>query len=133
MYENVDHIGIATANVKEAVKPYIAMGFEVSEEEIVEDQGLKLIFVKIGKTRLEFLEPLSEESAIGKFLKKNPKGGIHHIAIKTNDVVKVIEKAKENSIRPLSEKPRNGAHNTKVVFMHPKDMSSVLVEFVQEG
>jgi methylmalonyl-CoA/ethylmalonyl-CoA epimerase len=133
MYENVDHIGIATPDVKEAVKPYLAMGFEVGKEEIVEDQGVKLIFVKVGNTRLEFLEPISEDSAIAKFLQKNPRGGIHHIAIKTDSAEKVIEKAKENSIRPLSDKPKKGAHNTEVVFMHPKDMSSILIEFVQEG
>ncbi len=133
MYENVDHIGIATPDVQEAVKPYRAMGFEVSKEEVVEDQGVRLIFVRIGNTRLEFLEPISEDSAIAKFLKKNPNGGLHHIAIKTNNVEKVIEIAKQNSIRPLSDKPKNGAHNTKVVFMHPKDMSYILTEFVQEG
>ncbi len=133
MYEKLDHIGIATPDVNQAVKPYKAMGFEISEEEIVEDQGVKLVFVKVGETRLEFLEPINENSAIAKFLQKNPKGGIHHIAIKTSDVKDVIKKAKENSIRPLSEDPKKGAHNTQVVFMHPKDMSSILVEFVQEG
>ena len=133
MYENVDHIGIATPDVRKAIEPYVAMGFEVGEEEMVEDQGVKLIFVKIGNTRLEFLEPTTESSAIAKFLQKNPKGGIHHIAIKTNNVRKVIETAKKNSIRPLSDKPKKGAHNTEVVFIHPKDMSSILIEFVQEG
>jgi len=129
--KKIDHIGIVVNSIENALKLYKALlGLNVKGEEILEDRGLKVAFIEVGDVRLELLEPLNENSEISGFLAKRGEG-IHHIAYEVENVKEMIEKAKNVGIKPLSDEPKPGAHNTNVVFLHPKTTNGVLVELVE--
>ena len=80
--------------------------------------------------KIELLESTSEDSAIAKFIEK--KGaGIHHIAFEVDNIEKAIEELKVKNFSLIDEKPREGAHNTKVAFLHPKSTGGILLELVE--
>lgn len=129
--KKIDHIGIAVKSIENALNLYKALlGLNVKGEEILEDRGLKVAFIEVGDVRLELLEPLNENSEISGFLAKKGEG-IHHIAYEVENVKEMIEKAKNVGVKPLSDEPKPGAHNTRVVFLHPKTTNGVLVELVE--
>ena len=129
----IDHIGIVVKNIEERLKLYKDfLGLEVSKVEELPERGLRVHFVKIGETRFELLEEISEDSEIHSFLEKRGEG-IHHIAIKVDNASEAIEKALENGLKPLSNEPKKGAHGTKVFFIHPKTTGGILLELVEGG
>ena len=129
----IDHIGIAVRNAEERLKLYRdLLGLEVTHTEDLPDRGLRVYFVKIGETRFELLEELSENSEIHSFLEKRGEG-IHHIALRVENIEKFIEKSKELGFKPLTDEPQIGAHKTKVVFIHPKTTGGILLELVEGG
>ncbi len=129
----IDHIGIAVKDASERLKLYKdLLGLEVTGSEELPERGLKVHFVKIGETRFELLEEISEKSEISSFLEKRGEG-IHHVAIRVEGIENFIEKAKELGFKPLSDEPQKGAHGTKVVFLHPKTTGGILIELVEGG
>ncbi|MDY6915237.1 MAG: methylmalonyl-CoA epimerase [Candidatus Cloacimonadota bacterium] len=130
MLEKIDHIGIAVEDLDEAIALYEKMGLKLAGTEIVEDQKVKVAFFPIGEIRLELLEPTNEESPIAKFIQK--KGaGIHHIAFKTDDTASELKQIENNGLKLIDKKPRAGAHNTKIGFLHPKSTLGVLLELCE--
>jgi methylmalonyl-CoA/ethylmalonyl-CoA epimerase len=127
----IDHIGIAVNSIEEALKLYSGLlGVESLGEEIIEERGLKVAFLKFGDTKIELLQPTRENSEVSGFLeKKGP--GFHHIAYEVENVQEMIIKSKELGFKPLSEEPKIGAHNTLVAFLHPKTSGGILTELVQ--
>lgn len=131
--KKIDHIGVVVKSIEDALKLYNdLLGLEITGEEVLEDRGLKVAFIKAGDTRIELLEPLHENSEISGFLAKKGEG-IHHIAYEIDNVKDMISKSKELGLKPLSDEPKPGAHNTKVVFLHPKTTNGVLVELVEHN
>ncbi|WGS65453.1 methylmalonyl-CoA epimerase [Marinitoga aeolica] len=129
--KKIDHIGIVVKSIKDALKLYNdLLGLEITGEEILEDRGLRVAFIKAGDTRIELLEPLNDNSEVSGFLAKKGEG-MHHIAYEVENVEEIIKNAKKLGLKPLSDEPKNGAHNTKVVFLHPKTTNGVLVELVE--
>ncbi len=129
--EKIDHIGIAVRSIGERVSFFTDfLGLEVLNEEVLEERGLKVAFVKIGETTIELLEPLSDSSQISEFIEKRGEG-IHHIAFNIDDVDAAIVSAKEKGYTPLSDTPSRGAGSTRIVFLHPKTTGGVLVELVE--
>jgi len=133
MKGKIDHIGIAVNSIEESVKLYSELlGVKPSGEEVLEDRGLKVAFLDMGDTRIELLEPIQENSQISKFLaKKGP--GFHHMAYEVENVEESIEKAKELGFKPLTDEGQPGAHNTTIVFLHPKSANGILTELVQHN
>ena len=129
----IDHIGIAVKALAEAARTYEnAFGLKVSSVDQVEEQGVRLVMLDIGESRLELLEPTRPDSPIGKFLSKRGEG-LHHIAVQVEDIELLLNRLKAAGIRLIDEKPRNGAHHTKVAFIHPSSTHGVLVELVEHG
>lgn len=132
MISKIDHIGIAVANLDETVKFYSEMlGMKVEKTETHAGQKVKVAFLPVGDTELELLESTDPEGAIAKFIKSKGEG-IQHIAFRTENIEKAILELKEKGMRFIDEKPRIGAGNAKVVFLHPKNTYGVLVELVQQ-
>jgi len=128
----IDHIGIAVSNLDETVKLYTDfLGLKVEKTETHEEQKVKVAFVPVGDTEFELLEPTDPESAIAKFIKSRGEG-IQHIALRVENIEKAIGELKEKGMRFIDEKPRIGAGNTKIVFLHPKTTHGVLLEMVQQ-
>ncbi len=127
----IDHIGIATRQLKEAIALWQdALGLEVDSTEVVDEQGVRIAMLPIGETHIELLEPLTPESPIGKFLDKRGPG-IHHIAIRVDDIRAALGKLKEKGARLIDETPRIGAGGCLVAFIHPSSTNGVLLELVQ--
>ena len=131
MIKKINHIGIAVKNVDEVVKIYsAAFGIDCESVDEVDEQKVKLAFLPIGDTRIELLEGTSEESHITKFINKSGEG-IHHIAFQVENIENALQQAKEQGLRLIDEKPRIGAHKTKIAFIHPKSTNGVLFEFIE--
>ncbi|HHY44550.1 MAG TPA: methylmalonyl-CoA epimerase [Firmicutes bacterium] len=133
MIKKVNHIGIAVNDLDATMKAVKDIfGVEVAGVEEVPSQKVKVAFVPVGDTRLEFLEPTAEDSPIAKFLASRGEG-MHHIALETDDVAGDLKKAEEGGARLIDREPRPGAHGTKVGFLHPKSTFGVLMELVEEA
>ena len=134
MLGKIDHIGIAVQSLDEAVKYYEkALGLKCEGIEEVAEQKVKTAFFDVGGTHIELLEPTSPESPIAKFLEKNPRGGIHHIALNSSDILADLARAKDVGVILLNETPKIGAHSKQIAFLHPKSTFGVLTEICQDG
>jgi methylmalonyl-CoA/ethylmalonyl-CoA epimerase len=132
MISKINHIGIAVKSLDEHIPFYrdiLQLEFEGRED--VQEQKVKIAMFKVGEVRIELLEPTSDASAIAKFIAKKGEG-MHHIAYHTDDIENEIRNAEENGIKMIDKEPRNGAHNTKIAFMHPKFTGKVLTEICQK-
>jgi methylmalonyl-CoA/ethylmalonyl-CoA epimerase len=128
----VDHIGIAVKSLTEAMKVYDVLGLGASSYEDVEDQGVRVAMLPIGESRIELLEPLDKDSPVEKFMSKRGEG-IHHIAIRVDDIEDALERFKKSGARLIDSTPRRGAHNTRIAFVHPASTHGVLLELVEHG
>ena len=129
----LDHIGIAVKNLEESLKFYQdALGLKLEGIEIVNDQKVRTAFLPIGDTYIELLEATEAESPVGKFIEKRGEG-IHHIAIKVENIENHLATLDENQIRLIDREPKIGAHNKKIAFIHPKSTSGVLLELCEES
>jgi len=127
----INHLGIATKGIDEALKFWTdALGLENVHTEIVEDQKVRVAMLPIGESRIELLEPTSEDSPISKFIKKRG-GGIHHIAVEVADIEAALAKLKNKGMRLIDESPRIGAEGCRVAFIHPSSANGVLLELVE--
>jgi methylmalonyl-CoA/ethylmalonyl-CoA epimerase len=127
----VDHIGIATPTIAEGLAIWRdALGLEPDSSEEVAEQGVRVCMLPVGDTHVELLEPLTAESAVGRFLAKRGPG-IHHIAIEVRDIKASLAELKNKGARLIDETPRAGARGCLVAFVHPSSMNGVLLELVQ--
>src|SRR5690348_14618079 len=127
----INHLGIATKGVDEALKFWSdALGLENVHTEVVEDQKVKVAMLPIGESRIELLEPTSDDSPISKFIEKRG-GGIHHVAVEVDDIAATLEKLKASGVRLIDEVPRTGAEGCLVAFIHPSATHGVLLELMQ--
>ena len=128
--KKINHIAIAVPDIKEAaLKWQQALNMKKSEITILEEHGVKVVFLEFSNLKIELLEPLDNESPISKFLEKNPKGGMHHICFEVEKITETINSLKDKNINILGDgNPKIGAHDKPVVFIHPNDLSGTLVE-----
>ena len=127
----IDHIGIAVKNVQDALSQYekILHISNVPTEEVPSEK-VRIAMIPVGETRIEFLEPLSEDSAIAKFIAEKGEG-IHHIAFAVEDIKGDIGRLSEAGLRVLYPEPRPGSHGKMITFIHPKSAKGVLLELCQ--
>ncbi|PVU89931.1 hypothetical protein BB561_005112 [Smittium simulii] len=131
---NLNHVAIATKDATKARFFYeTVLGAKpdnISKKTALPEHGVYTIFINVGNTKIELLEPLGKNSPISKFLEQNPNGGIHHICLNVKDINKAVEQVKQHNVRVLGD-IKIGAHGVPVVFLHPKDCNGVLVELEQ--
>jgi methylmalonyl-CoA/ethylmalonyl-CoA epimerase len=132
MIKKVDHIGIAVKSLEQALPFYTdVLKMPLLGIEEVDSEKVKVAFLKAGETKLELLEPISEESAIAKFIEKRGEG-IHHVALGVESLQERINDMKENGIRLIQDTPKKGAGGALVAFMHPKSTGSILYELCEK-
>ncbi len=132
MVNKINHIGIAVKSIEEALKFYSErLGLKSREVVEIPEQKVKVAALQIGESRIELLESTTPDSPIAKFLEKKGEG-IHHLAFEVTDIEKRLKELKEKGIRLIDEKPRQGAHNTRIAFIHPKSTHGVLIELVEK-
>ena|SRR6056297_804332 len=132
MVKGISHIGIAVRSLEEQI-PYYRdlLGLEMTGIETVEDQKVKVAFFLVGDTRIELLEPISENSPIAKFIDKKGQG-IHHLAYKVDSCNESLEKMEKNGYRLIDKNSRKGAGGHDIGFLHPKSTFGVLTEITEE-
>ena len=127
----IDHIGIATYKIDDALKFWRdALGLRVLETEVVAEQGVRVAMLPLGEPRVELLEPTGDDTPVGRFLEKRG-AGVHHIAVRVDDIRAELGRLKEQGARLIDESPRVGAGGCLVAFVHPASAGGVLLELVQ--
>jgi|SRR5882672_615901 len=133
MRATLDHIGIAVANLEEALRFYRdALGLEIETPEDVPSQHVRAHFIPAGESALELLEATDPESPIAKYVARRGPG-LHHITLRVDDISAALARLKSRGVRLIDEEPRSGAHGSLVAFIHPASAHGVLVELKQGG
>jgi methylmalonyl-CoA/ethylmalonyl-CoA epimerase len=134
MLGRLNHVAIAVPDMTAASAIYRdTLGAKLTEPQILPEHGVTVVFIDVGNTKIELLEPLSPESPISAFLAKNPSGGIHHVCYEVPDILAARDHLKQQGARILGDgEPRTGAHGKPVLFLHPKDFNGTLIELEQE-
>ena len=130
----VDHIGIGVSDLAATKEFYKnALGMEhLPEDEVVEEQKVKVSFFPCGDAELEFLESTTPDGPIGRFIEKNGgRNGIQHVALRVDDIKAAISDLKAKGVQLIDEEPRYGAGGSAIAFLHPKATGGVLLELCQ--
>ncbi|MGH2374208.1 MAG: methylmalonyl-CoA epimerase [bacterium] len=126
----IDHIGVAVRSIAEASRLYETLGLRVGASEVLPRDGVIAAFVTVGTVRIELLQPSGSEGPIARYLARRGEG-IHHIAFAVDDIAEALEHARRAGFTLIDDVPRAGAHDSRIVFLHPKDTHGVLIELVQ--
>lgn len=128
---HIDHIGIAVKNIEEAVQTYEKiLNTSCYKREIVESEKVDTAFFQTGESKVELLGGTAPDSVINKYIEKRGEG-IHHVAFEVSDIHAEMNRLRKEGFTLLSDKPKKGADNKLVAFLHPKDNHGVLVELCQ--
>jgi methylmalonyl-CoA/ethylmalonyl-CoA epimerase len=127
MIERIEHIGIAVRSIAEARRFYESLGLHVEAIEEVPQEGVRVALIPCGESRIELLEPTTDDSPIAKFLEKRGPG-LHHLCLASNDVRSDDARLREGGYQVLRPEPTRGAGGCWVQFVHPKSAGGVLIE-----
>jgi methylmalonyl-CoA epimerase len=127
----IDHLGIAVKSLNAAKVIYEKLGLSVSPEQTVEPEKVRLVMVPVGESRLELLEPTSDDSTIAKFIAKRGEG-LHHVCMRVPDLRAAVDRLKKEGVRLVSEEIKIGAGGHRYVFVHPVSAGGVLLELVED-
>ena len=127
----IDHLGIAVKSLAASKAFYERLGLKVMPEETVAQEKVRLAMVPLGESRLELLEPTSDDSPIAKFLAKRGEG-LHHVALHVHELAKIVDDLKNSGVRLINENIQVGAGGHLYVFVHPSSAGGVLLELVEE-
>jgi methylmalonyl-CoA epimerase len=125
----IAHIGVAVKNVEEVEKLYSeVLGLPITGREVSPDN--KVSFIPLGDTAIELLESAQPDGAIARHIEKRGEG-IHHIALEVDNIEQTMEELKAKGVILIDQKPRRGAHDAKIAFLHPKGTYGVLLELCE--
>ncbi len=132
MLTEIDHVGIAVADLDAAVAWYEQMfGATVAHRERIESDGVEEALIKVADSYIQLLQPYTDTSPLAKYMAKNGEG-IHHVGYRVADCDQVLEAVKGQGARVIDEQPRPGSRHTTVAFVHPKGAFGTLIELVEE-
>jgi methylmalonyl-CoA epimerase len=127
----IDHIGVAVANLDEAIPLYAEhLAMPLVHRERVEEQGVEAVLLDVGDSHVELLAPLSAETPVGKFLARRGPG-LHHVAYRVSDIEAVLRSLADSGTRLIDQAPRIGIRGSRVAFLHPASTGGVLTELVE--
>ena len=128
----IEHIGIAVHDIEASNKVFTKIfGKESYKSESVESESVITSFFQVGESKIELVAATNQDSPIAKYLAKN-RVGMHHIAFDVADIEAEMKRLQSEGIRTLNDKPKQGADNKLICFLHPKDTNGVLIELCQE-
>ena len=133
MIGRLNHVAIAVPDIAAASRIYReTLGADVTAPVAQPEHGVTVVFVNLPNSKIEFIEPLGDESPIAGFLARNPDGGMHHVCYEVDDILLARDRLLGEGARVLgSGEPKIGAHGKPVLFLHPKDFCGTLVELEQ--
>ena len=126
----IDHLGIAVRSLEKAKALYRQMGLSVVSEEVIEHEKVRLAMIPVGESRIELLEPISEDSPVGRFLAKRGEG-LHHVSLRVGNLQETVDRLKKAGTRFVSEEIKVGAGGHLYVFVHPQSAGGVLLELCE--
>lgn len=130
--EHIEHLGIAVKSLEVSIPVYEKLlNTKCYKQEVVESENVITAFFQTSNNKVELLQATSDESTIAKFIQKKGEG-MHHVAYAVKDIYAEMERLRNDGFRLLNEKPKRGADNKLICFVHPKDTSGVLMELCQE-
>ena len=130
--QKVEHIGIAVRTLAESVPLFEKLlNSQCYKTEVVESEKVNTAFFKTRDTKIELLESIDENGVISKFIDKKGEG-LHHIAFDVENIESEMERLKNEGFVLLNDKPKKGADNKLVCFLHPKTTNGVLIELCEE-
>jgi methylmalonyl-CoA epimerase len=131
MLTQIDHVGIAVSDLREAVERYRrTFGIEPVHRERMDDQGVEEVLLAVGESFVQLLGALGPDTPVGRFLgKRGP--GLHHVGYRVASVADALEHLRAEGVGLIDEAPRPGSRGTTIAFVHPKDTGGVLVELVE--
>ena len=130
--EHIEHLGIAVKSLEVSIPLYEKLlKTKCYKQEVVESENVITAFFQTSNNKVELLQATSDESTIAKFIQKKGEG-MHHVAYAVKDIYAEMERLRNDGFRLLNEKPKRGADNKLICFVHPKDTSGVLMELCQE-
>lgn len=127
----IDHLGIAVESIAQARAFYEALGLQIEHEEVIPHEQVRTAMLPIAGSRIELLEPTTPDSAVARFLKKRGPG-LHHIALRVDDIAATLASLKANGTRVISEEIQTGAGDHLYFFVHPASAGGVLLEICQD-
>lgn len=129
--KHIDHIGIAVSDLENAIKKYeVLLGVSCFKREVVESEMVETAFFQTGESKIELLAGTSPDSVITKYVAKRGEG-MHHIAFEVPNIYTEIERYQSLGYQLLAEKPKRGADNKLIIFLHPREAHGVLIELCQ--
>jgi methylmalonyl-CoA/ethylmalonyl-CoA epimerase len=132
----IDHVGIACRDLEATISRYeSAFGLTVASIEVNEAQGVREAMLEVsggpaGQSYVQLLEPLAEDTPVGRFLIRRGEG-LHHVGYGVTDITSALAAIRANGVRLIDERPRHGSMGAAIAFLHPADLSGVLTELVQ--
>jgi len=127
----IDHIGIATQSIEESSEFWVMLGFEISGDDTVESQGVKIRYMEgDNDCRIELLEPLGDQTPVGKFIHKRG-AGVQQVAVSVKDIDDTISSLLSNGVKMINQEPVEGSGGHRIAFIHPSSTGGVLVELVE--
>jgi methylmalonyl-CoA/ethylmalonyl-CoA epimerase len=126
----LNHVAIVVPDLTAAAALYRdTLGATVTPPHALPEHGVTTVFVELGNTRIELLEPLGSDSPVRGFLERHPDGGMHHLCYEVVDIRAARDRLRETGARILGDgEPKPGAHGKPVLFLHPKDFCGTLIE-----
>lgn len=130
MIGRLNHVAIVVPDLAAAAAVYRGtLGAVVSAPHALPEHGVTVVFVELGNTKLELLQPLGAKSPVSGFLERNPAGGMHHLCYEVEDIRAARDRLHAEGARVLGDgEPQTGAHGKPVLFLHPKDFCGTLIE-----
>jgi methylmalonyl-CoA epimerase len=133
MLTELDHVGIAVADLEAAVERYRrTLGLEPVHRERVPSQGVEEVLFAVGTSYVQLLGALGPDTPVGRFLERRGEG-LHPVGYRVTELARELDRLRADGVRLIDDVPRAGSRGTSIAFVHPSEMGGVLVELVQEG
>jgi methylmalonyl-CoA epimerase len=131
MFQRIDHIGVAVADLDAAVELHErTYGMQLAHRETVTEQGVEAVLLDVGENHVELLRPLADDTPVGRFLASRGPG-LHHVAFQVADIEGALARLRDLGVRMIDEAPRVGIRGSRVAFLHPSASGGVLTELVE--
>lgn len=128
---NLDHVALAVHDLDTAIEDYRRLfGAEPLYREVVEEQGVEEAMIAVGGSFVQLLQPLSEDTPVGRFLTTRGEG-LHHIALAVADIDRALEHLEQEGARLVDDEPRIGGRGARIAFVHPRAFAGTLIELVE--
>jgi methylmalonyl-CoA/ethylmalonyl-CoA epimerase len=127
----LDHIGIAVESIEAGLEVYSeCLGFELREVVTLPDERIKIAIITLGDVEVELIEPLGDETSVGRFLKQRG-GGVHHLCFSVPQIEAATRDLEAKGLK-LTAPPRIGAKGRRIAFFHPKSTLGTLIEISED-